>query len=224
MKFSICEDGAAFYNEADAISGMKKEFRVRMDESGTGLRIEHKITNENAWDVEFALWALTVAAPGGRLVIPQPGVGPKLLPNRNITFWTYTRLDDPRVRWLDRYIFLDQDVNARYTDEEEHRRFEDVPFKIGLHVPDGWVAYINNGEAFVKYFQSIPGEVYPDFGHCSFETYTNIHMLEIESLSPLRKIGPGKSMSHEEKWKLYSDIKKPETQKEADEIAVIVNA
>jgi len=212
-------DGITLKNPTNIVSGMEKEIRISMKSKGSKVQIDHKIINRNAWDIEFSLWALTVAAPGGRLVIPQPTQGPELLPNRNITFWTYTRLNDPRVHWLDRYIFLDQDPRAQYTDEPANRQFDNVPFKIGLHVPDGWVAYINNNEAFVKYFEMVKGAVYPDFGHCSFEAYTNKDMLEIESLTPLTKTGPGEEINHKEVWELFSNIERPENDDQADDMA-----
>ena len=198
-------------------TGVEKEMTITLSEDGTGVQIDHKATNKNAWDIKFAVWALTVSAQGGRLIIPQPVTGPELLANRNISYWTYTRLNDPRAHWLDRYILLDQDSKASYTDEPEHRRFPLVPFKIGLHVPDGWVGYANHGQLFVKRFDLIEGEEYPDFGHCSFEAYTNIEMLEIESLSPLKEISPGDFLEHTENWQLFDNVDKPTTEDEIDE-------
>ncbi len=216
-RWTAKKDGIVAINEPNELSRMEKEIEITLDPEGTKVKIEHRITNRNAWDVKFAAWALTVVAPGGRLIIPQPVSGPLYLPNRNISFWTYTRLNDPRVTWLDRYIFLDQDIDAGYKDEPENRRFNYVPFKIGMHVPDGWAAYVNHGQMFAKYFTCDQKDEYPDFGHCSFETYTNKEMLEIETLSPLHNTEPGETVTHTEQWALFDDIQKPQTENEADE-------
>ena len=45
-------------------------------------------------------------APGGKEVVPQGRRDTGLLPNRVVSLWPYSRLDDPRVHWGERYIFL----------------------------------------------------------------------------------------------------------------------
>lgn len=223
--WEIEEDGILLHNDPDPVSQMEKDIHIKMDPEGTGVSIDHRITNRNAWPVSFSVWALTVMTTGGRLVIPQNTTGPVYLPNRNISFWTYTRLNDPRVTWLDRYIFLDQDINAEYTSEPENRRFGKIPFKIGMHVSDGWVGYVNHDQIFLKYFDCDTTAEYPDFGHCSFETYTNRDILEIETLSPLRTVAPGGYSDHSERWALADNIRKPQTDDEADSMVTsIANA
>lgn len=209
-------DGVILKRDADEFSRMEKEIEITLSPKGTTVDIEHRIRNLNAWDIRFAAWALTVVAPGGRLVIPQSVTGPVFLPNRSISLWTYTRLNDPRVKWLDRYIFLDQDEGIKYTNEKENRRFDLIPFKIGMHVPDGWVGYTNHGQMFVKYFSCDEKAEYPDYGHSSFETYTNYEMLEIETLSPLKTVEPGDHIEHSERWALFDNVRKPESEDEAD--------
>jgi hypothetical protein len=218
-EWEVIRNGILIRSPLDRWVQLAKEIRITLAPKGTGVSLEHRITNKNAWTVEFAAWALTVMAPGGRLIIPQPGSGPELLSNRNLTLWTYTRMNDPRVRWLDRYIFLDQDSKASYTDEPAHRRFEKVPFKIGLSVPDGWAAYANNGQLFVKRFDHVEGERYPDSGFCSFETYTNVDMIEIETLSPLTNVEPGQTLIHNEEWQLFDKVGRPDSETDADRIA-----
>jgi hypothetical protein len=57
------------------------------------------------------------------------------------------------------------------------------------------------------------GATYPDFG-CNFETFSNAHMLEIESLSPLRTLAPGESVGHTESWRVFGSIPEPHSLKE----------
>lgn len=183
---------------------VEKEMDIVLDPSSTQVTINHRITNRNAWDIEYSVWCLTVMAPGGREIIPQIVDGPELLPNRSLSLWTYSKMNDPRVSWLDKYILLDQDTQAT------------TPFKVGLPVPDGWAAYANFGQLFVKRFDFIADAEYPDFGLCSYETYTNSDMLEMESLSPLWLVEPGDAIEHVEVWELHDDVEKPENEKEVD--------
>jgi hypothetical protein len=62
-----------------------------------------------------------------------------------------------------------------------------------------------NGEAFIKRAHATPGEPYPDFG-CSFETFTNNEFLEMETLSPLTKLQPGKTVEQVEHWSLHRGV------------------
>jgi hypothetical protein len=44
--------------------------------------------------------------------------------------------------------------------------------------------------------------IYPDFG-CSFETFTNHEVLELETLGPLTRVAPGETVELVEDWGLY---------------------
>ena len=54
----------------------------------------------------------------------------------------------------------------------------------------------------------IPRKTYPDFG-CSFETFTNNEFLEIETLGPLTKVLPGKTVEQVEHWSLHRNVNLP---------------
>jgi len=71
--------------------------------------------------------------------------------------------------------------------------------------PNTWGAYVLNGEAFIKRAEANPGETYPDFG-CSFETFTNNEFLEMETLSPLTRLPPGKTAEQIEHWSLHRSV------------------
>jgi len=199
-KYKILENGLLIKSEMDPKVQVEKEMEITLPEKGTRAKIKHTITNKNSWDIEFAAWAITVMAQGGREIIPQIKVGPKLLPNRTLALWTYTRMNDPRVKWLEDYILLDQNPNLENA------------FKIGLPVIDGWAAYSNFGQLFVKYFDFIEDAQYPDFGYSSYETYTNNEILEMETLSPIWTVSPSESIEHIEKWELHKNVLRPENE------------
>ncbi|MCX7904718.1 MAG: hypothetical protein N2486_09450 [Caloramator sp.] len=167
-----------------------KEMDINLDEKESRVKVIHRIINKNAWDIELSVWALTVMDKGGVEIIPVNTKDTELLPNMNIAIWPYTRLNDKRVTWGEKYITIRQDENAR------------VPFKIGLNNQAGWAAYINHGVTFIKRYKHIEGEAYPDFG-VSYETYTNNFMLEMETLSPLKRIKPDEYIEHVEEWEIF---------------------
>ena len=93
-----------------------------------------------------------------------------------------------------------------------------TPFKIGFPNPRGWLAYWLGGDLFVKRADYEPRSSYGDFGSSS-ECYCCSDFLELETLSPEQQIEPGMSITHQEIWEVYTDIPKPESEKEAQLIA-----
>ena len=181
------KDGICFSSGLESSTGISKSFSIKPLKGGK-FAITHKIRNDNMWDVEIAAWGLTVMAPGGVAVIPQPqGDKKALLPNRSLTIWPYTDMSDKCLTWGKKFTLMKQDINAK------------IPCKIGLNGEDGWLAYVNNGIAFKKSFQHLANAEYPDNG-CSIEIYTCDFMLEIETLSPLYILEPGEEIIHIEKW------------------------
>lgn len=187
-------------------TGIQKELDIHLCAKRNHVHIVHRLRNHNQWAVELAPWALSVMAQGGTAIVPQPprGSHPKdLLPVNTLTLWAYTNLSDPRWTWGNKYFLLRQDAQAT------------LPQKIGAAVPDGWAAYANAGNLFVKRFAHIPGARYADLG-CNFETFTNEDMLEVETLGPLVSLAPGATVEHEEHWSLFRDVPTPRSDADVD--------
>ncbi len=157
--------------------------------------VMHMLRNEGMWTIQIAPWALSVMALNGTAIVPQPQApDPKaLLPNRTIMLWPYTNMADPRWHWGMKFVTLRQDPQGA------------GPTKFGISGTDGWCAYWNDGLLFVKRFDYQPGATYPDNG-CTVECYTNERFLEVETLGPLTWLEPGASLSHIERWYLFSNV------------------
>ena len=177
----------------EATTGIQKEMAITL-EAANRVEVRHYLRNVGLWPVELAPWALTVMAPGGMGIVPQPAKAhpDRLLPNRVLVLWPYTDMTDQRIHWGSKFIFLRQDQNAQ------------TPAKIGLSANDGWGAYLRKGHLFLKTFEHIEGANYPDNG-CSLEMYTNDRMLELETLGPLQCLVPGGIIEHVEHWFLFRD-------------------
>jgi len=187
-------------------TGIQKELEIHLCSKKNHVRILHRLRNHGTWAVELAPWALSVMAQGGTAIVPQPprGSHPEdLLPVNTLTLWAYTDMSDPRWTWGNKYILLRQDPQAA------------KPQKIGAAVPDGWAAYANHGNLFVKRFPYSPGANYTDFG-CNFETFTNHEMLEVESLGPLVTLPPGATVEHTEHWHLFPNVTAPRNDADVD--------
>jgi hypothetical protein len=136
-------------------------------------------------------------AQGGTVIsgFPPRGHHPQNLEATNpLVMWAYTDLSDPRWKFTRKYLTLHQDPNN--TDAQ----------KLGMFNQNTWAAYLRNDQVFVKRTTADPAKQYPDFG-CSFETFTNNLFLEIETLGPLTKLTPGKTVELVEHWGLFRNVK-----------------
>lgn len=185
---------------------LQKIIEIEMAEDAPQVKLRHIIRNHGAWLVEFSPWALSVMKPGGTAIIPLPPRGShpeNLVPSSTLTLWAYTDLSDPRWTLGQKYILLRQDIDAA------------SPQKIGAFVPDGWIAYTNNGHLFVKKVETRPASRYPDM-NSSIETYTDHLFLEIETLAEVWGVASGGAAEHIEQWFLYDDVPTPRNDAEVD--------
>lgn len=177
---------------------IQKSIEIDCRPSG-GFRVRHQLVNEGPWPIQLAAWAMTVMAPGSHAIVPQEEFRshPEYLhPARTITLWHYTRMDDPRVRWGQRFIQL------------EERSDFDRKFKVGIMNRQRWAACAIAGHLFVKTFAFERDATYPD-GGCNCEMFTMPGFLELESLGALRNLESGQSLTHNEDWHLWSVGKLP---------------
>ncbi|WP_207713292.1 hypothetical protein [Clostridium cochlearium] len=196
VKWSKIEDTIILENEVEPWSQIKKEIQITLNNTGSNVTINHRLINKNAWAIEISAWALTVMAPGGIEIIPQCKKNTNLLPDRLIALWPYSKMNDPRISFGDKYIALKQNKNKKDA------------FKIGILNREGWAAYFNHNNIFIKEFTNYEETKYPDFG-VSYESYTNEFMLEMESLSPLTMLEPEGVLNHVENWKLVKGLPFP---------------
>lgn len=196
VKWINSANGVILESEVEPWTQIKKEIEITLSKSGSNVKINHRLINKNAWPIELAAWALTVMAPGGIELIPQPKRDTGLLPNRAVALWPYSKMNDSRVYFGDKYIVLKHDKDIKEA------------FKLGIPNEDGWVAYFNHNNMFIKKFNHNKIEKYPDFG-VSYETYTNEFMTEMETLSPLTTLQPNEILSHVERWELVKGISFP---------------
>ena len=195
----------------EPVSSLQKEIEVSMAADGTDVTVIHRITNRSLYPLEFSPWTLTMMAPGGVAItgFPPRGKHPVNLEATNpLVMWAYTNLADKRWIFTRKYLLLCQDSNIS------------EPQKLGTFNPDTWAAYLLNGEAFLKRTKADPEKTYPDFG-CSFETFANNEFLEMETLGPVTKVLPGKSVEHTEHWNLYRNVKLMEFSDEAIDQALL---
>ena len=194
--------------------GFQKTLRIEMLKDEV-VRVTHLLTNASMQALQVTPWALSVMAPGGTALIPQPrldfhptefpeGRGTKpedFLPNREMILWPFTNLTDGRFVFSEHFLRVSHHPSKPAT-------------KIGLKLASGWVAYQNGDDVFAKHLTYDPAEPYPDRGS-NFELFTNINILELESLAPALPLLPNETREHVEYWVL---------RKTTDDLSVEENA
>lgn len=205
ISYEKIENGIRLIPPAEVGNNFQMVMEVTMPEENC-VHVVHKITNIGLWPVELAPWALSVLAPGGTEIIPMPTRDMGLLENRNIVLWAYTKMNDKRVTWGDKYVTVRQEAEC------------DGSFKFGQLSQHGWAAYFNHGDVFVKYFDTTEDKLHPD-RNCNFETFTSSFMLEMESIGEFKTVKPGETVSHNECWSFYKDVEIPSNEAEMDAFA-----
>lgn len=186
-------DGVQLTAPIEGPTGIQKQLAIRLHPERPQVALQHTLTNHNRWPIELAAWAITMMALGGTAVIPQTRKqldAAGLQPNRRLVLWPYTRWGDPRLHPHDDFFLVDGDPLL-------------PPCKIGVMNRRGWLGYRRGDALFVKRFRPQPEASHIDFG-CNSEIYANDQFLELETLSPRARLGPGESVRHSETWEFVA--------------------
>ena len=150
-------------------AGLEKQITVTLADTGTGVTIGHRLTNEIRWTLDLSAWALTIMNGGGTVIIPNEPYkshDEALLPTRALATWAYTDLSDPRWTFGSKYIGLRTGAGMN------------APQKIGVANRVGWAGYLRNDTLFIKRVDWDDTAKYPDFG-VNTETYTAGNFIEL---------------------------------------------
>ncbi|MEO7142614.1 MAG: hypothetical protein ABI165_03845 [Bryobacteraceae bacterium] len=197
VKVNVENDAIESTGAVEPETGLEKFISVRLAPSGSAITVVHRIRNAASRPRTLAPWAVSMMAPGGMGIaaFPPRGTHPEVLPPTHpLVMWAFTDLSDPRWKFTQKYMLLRSDVSAS------------APQKLGLFNPKTVGAYLLGTDLFVKRYQAHPVRPYPDFG-CSFETFTNAQVLELETLGPLATLAPGESVEHVEHWSLHPQVR-----------------
>ncbi len=180
-------------NVRAGVAGVEKQLKVTLDRKGSGVTLDHRLTNRGDTSIKAAAWALTIMRPDGEAIVPNEPFAvydpENLLPVRTVALWPYTDLHDPR------WSFEKDSIRLRVDENSPSQQ------KFGVLNKQGWVAYKWQDVTFVKRFNYLEEATYPDMNSTT-EVYTAGGFIELETLSPLKHIAPGESVTHQERWEI----------------------
>jgi len=174
-------------------TGLQKRIELQLAETGSEVMVKHTIWNRGLLPIEIAAWTPTVMAPTGLGVtgFPPRGTHPEdLEPTNPLIMWAFTNLSDPRWKFTNKYLTLQQDPANRN------------PQKLGHWNQHTFGAYFLNGDVFLKENFPAPGLQHPEFG-ASFEIFTNQDFLELETMGPFTRLAKDEALTHVENWSLH---------------------
>jgi len=195
--------GAIFTCQPQIHNKVQLSIQVCLEEESSRAFLAYTVKNVDTVPKTMAAWSVTAVDAGGREIIPQPTVKKGVLPNRVVSLWDYSDMNDPRIYWGKDFIIVKHDPAIA------------KPVKIGINNVDGWACYVNKGQCFVCRYDHDPAGVYHDFG-ASYESFANGDYLEMESVGPLQQIVPGEAAIHHEVWDLHSIDNPPDYNSEAE--------
>jgi hypothetical protein len=191
--------------DTEPSTGIQKTLSLTLSSGDAPVvRVEHRLANRNVWPVTLAPWALTVVAPGGRVILPQAkfsghGEGNNYLPARPIVMWPFTDMADPRWTWGTRYIQLRPDAGI------------DTAQKLGVYSTESWGAYHSgSGDLLIIFVEPDPRGpgAFEDMG-CNYETFTKGDFQELETLGPVADLAPGEEAVHVQRWVVLAGVDLP---------------
>ena len=187
-------------------AGIQKIIEVSLSRGEPRLRLVSHIKNISDHPLTYAAWSLPVMQPGGRAFVPLD-VGPLSAfdATRRLLFWSYAKFADPRYRFGDRLIQIDN-AKVPVPPAGQTGRGDDES-KIGVDSAQGWAGYLLESTLFLKRFPHPAGE-YPD-GGATIEVYSNHEFLELEHLGPLTTIAPGEEIVFPEDWWVFTGASVP---------------
>lgn len=179
-----------------ARDGLTKALRVQLLPNAPALSVLHSVTNASENARALAPWGITILPLGGVAILPQPNVPQEefpLGPNRQLTFWNCSLLDDARLELRAESVLV-------------HARAALPPFKVGCLQRDGRIGYWRDGILLVKEFDAAETQFHPDW-NCNAEVYVNDRYLELETLAPLVTLEPNQTTTFAETWRLHTDVR-----------------
>lgn len=187
------KDGLKLVGGIEPDTHTRKSISIQTSPSHPFIMVKHMIRNYGTESMHLAPCAITMLRPNSVALLPQQvGLVDKdgFLPNRNLSLWSYSRWDDPRLE-------LGQDLIQVRSDSSKRA------LKLGYFNVLGWMGCVVDDVLFVKRFSVRRDEKYPDNG-CNAEVFVSDRMIEMESLGALVDLKPQEELVHTETWEVYS--------------------
>lgn len=182
-------------------NGIVREIDVSCSSNEGSVVIDHRIINVGNEPIETAAWAITQLPADGAAVLPlgaEPADDGGHQANRSVVFWPYSNPGAEGLRWSGDAVVLEGSSGEKQ--------------KIGAENRSGWVAYHRGSVLFAKWAPVHDMNLrYADRG-ASVQVYRDHRFIELETLSPIRRLERGDALHHREVWRVVETGPLPRTE------------
>lgn len=190
---------------------LQSSIEITLSENTNNIMVLHSVKNLSSDTKNLALCAAT-SFPGeySTLIVPQNESGLDVAPNRVISLWPYSKINDKRLTFFDKYIIFSPNLK------------DENLFRLGINNNPGWVTFLHQDVAIFKRFVHNSKAKYLN-GVSSLEFFAVENFLTVETLSPVFEIGKNEIARHAENWSIF----KTDTQdklKNEDQIEKFLNS
>jgi hypothetical protein len=172
-------------------NGIVREIDVSCSSNEGSVVIDHRIINVGSEPIETAAWAITQLPADGAAVLPlsaEPVDDGGCQANRSVVLWPYSDPGAEGLRWSGDAVVLEGSSGEKQ--------------KIGAENRNGWVAYHRGSVLFAKWAPVHDANLpYTDRG-ASVQVYRDHRFIELETLSPIRRLERGDALHHREVWRV----------------------
>jgi len=172
-------------------NGIVKEIDVSCGHIDGSIVVDHRIINVGDTSIETAAWAITQFPADGAAILPLGAEsidGGGYQANRSVVLWPYTNPGADGFRWSRDAVVVEGSSGPKQ--------------KVGVENRNGWVAYQRESTLFAKWVTLHDADdEYVDRG-ASVQVYRDHRFVELETLSPIRRLERGDALHHREVWRV----------------------
>lgn len=172
-------------------NGIVREIDVSCNPIDGSVVVDHRIINVGDDPIETAAWAITQFPPDGATILPLAAEAIDdggYQANRSVVLWPYTNPGAEGFRWSRDAVVLEGTSGPKQ--------------KLGAENRNGWLAYHHGSLLFAKWSSRYDASHrYADRG-ASIQVYRDHRFIELETLSPIRRLERGDALHHREVWRV----------------------
>ena len=188
--YSILPEGVCF-SWANAKLGVNVNLEIIIQNNTNSIMVVHSIENTKPESQNFSICSSTSVSPNGILLAPQNTKNKRNSPNRVLSLWKKTNINDPRLYIANEYI--------RFNNVEN---YELPALKLGINNKNAWVTYSKDEFTFLKHYLHNSNAKYLNFDS-SFIIDSKKDCLSLKVLSPVYNVKKNETAKMVEYWSVF---------------------
>lgn len=188
--YSILQEGVAFSCSSPKL-GLSANLEIIIQDNSNSIMIVHSIENTNEKTQNFSICSSTFVTQDGTLLVPQNIEDLGNAPNRVLSLWKKSNINDSRLCVANEYLKF----NNISTDKLS-------VLKLGINNRRAWSTYTKDGNTFLMHYLHNKKAKYLNFDS-SFIIDSKKELLSLKILSPIYNVQKNEVAKMAEYWSLF---------------------